>query len=125
MLRLTSHIILSFLLLTSTIGLAVSKHYCGGEVETVSLFTDAESCCDMDGCCHNEHDFFQVKTDFAAAQIIDAPQTVSTDLLFAQVFFMLNDWQTESETEIPFSYIEISPVQEGSTTLALHQVYRL
>lgn len=125
MLRLASHIILSFLLLTSTIGLAVSKHYCGGDVKEVALFEEADSCCDMDGCCHNEDDFFQVKTDFTTAQVVDTPQAASLDMLFANLFFSLNDWQLDDSAEQPVTPTEILPVKDCSRALALTQVYRL
>jgi hypothetical protein len=55
----------------STIGVSVISHYCGGELEKVSLFSKPTSCCGEeedtdieDGCCKNEttHVFF--KEDF-------------------------------------------------------------
>lgn len=43
----------------STVGVCVIAHYCGGELEKVSLFSKPTSCCDgeddeTDGCCEND-----------------------------------------------------------------------
>ena len=44
-------IILSLYYLTATIGLAVSVHYCQGEVEAVGVFSEANGCCDENNTC--------------------------------------------------------------------------
>lgn len=55
----------------STIGISVISHYCGGELEKVSLFSKPTSCCgedeqtDMDdGCCKNETTHIAFQEDF-------------------------------------------------------------
>lgn len=55
----------------STIGVSVFSHYCGGELEKVTLFSKAKSCCgeeeeaDMeDGCCKNESVHLAFQKDF-------------------------------------------------------------
>ena len=74
----------------STIGVSVISHYCGGELEKVSLFSKPISCCgeeeetDLeDGCCKNEttHVFF--KEDFTF-------QTLTSDVkpLVNQLFIV-------------------------------------
>jgi len=64
-LRNAGHIILSVLLLAATIGIATDKHYSGDKLFSVSIFGEAESCCDGPcDCCHNEKQTFQVKDDF-------------------------------------------------------------
>ena len=55
MLKKISHILLAILLLMTTMGMTVSKHYCGDNLKSVSLFSEHQSCCDIPtGCCHNE-----------------------------------------------------------------------
>lgn len=49
--------ILSVFYLLVTVGLAVDVHYCTGEIASVQLFSETNSCCDEDGdcsanCCH-------------------------------------------------------------------------
>ncbi|NQU85487.1 MAG: hypothetical protein HQ541_06975 [Mariniphaga sp.] len=92
MLRKTSHIILSLLLLVSTMGLAISKHYCGGEVISVALFDEPESCCNMAGCCHNETSFYQVNEDYSLASISEIPVSAEFDLFgFAMLIDQLDE----------------------------------
>lgn len=43
----------------STVGVCVIAHYCGGELEKVSLFSKPSSCCDgeddeTEDCCEND-----------------------------------------------------------------------
>ncbi len=68
---------LAFLLLISTVGVTINKHYSGGELYSVALFVHADSCCEVDcNCCHDESETHQVKDEFI---------TSSFDL--AKVFF--------------------------------------
>ncbi len=58
--RKALNIFLVFLLLFSTTGVAVSKHFCGEILQsiTINANTPAESCCDSqdmdDDCCNNQ-----------------------------------------------------------------------
>lgn len=62
----------------STIGVSVFSHYCGGELEKVSLFTKTKSCCgeqdesDMgeDGCCKDEIAHVSFQKDFTFYTLI-------------------------------------------------------
>jgi hypothetical protein len=73
MLKSFSHIILSFLLLTATTGMAVSKHFCDEFLISTSFFAESEACCDDGNCCHNETTFYQVDEDFSAPQTVNTP----------------------------------------------------
>jgi len=55
MIKKLTHIVLASLLLVTTMGLTVSKHYCHNSLVDVSFFSKAESCCDDGGCCQNEN----------------------------------------------------------------------
>lgn len=124
MLKKVSHIILSVLLLVSTMGVAISKHYCAGEFVSASVFIEEENCCDMDNCCHNETSFYQLKEDFSASQIVVTPQLVSLDLMFADVFLLLNNWQPESEHSESIQQNDPLP-KNIQTVLSLKQSYLL
>ncbi len=65
MLKRTSHIILSFILLISTIGLVVSKHYCKEELVSISFFDISDSCCEDSSCCHDKTESYQLKVDYS------------------------------------------------------------
>ena len=43
--------ILALYYLTATIGLAVSVHYCHGNVEAIGVFSEAAGCCEDAGSC--------------------------------------------------------------------------
>jgi len=81
MLKKFSHIILSTLLLVSTMGVAISKHYCSGTFVSSSVFHEAKSCCGDSDCCHNEDQFYQVKDDFSAPAVLTAPILAELDIL--------------------------------------------
>ena len=81
MIRKLSHIILATLLLATTMGMAVSKHYCHSSLVDVSVFAQADSCCDDGGCCTNDNHFYQVKEDFSAPVISTIPVLAEIDVL--------------------------------------------
>jgi hypothetical protein len=86
MVKKLSNIFLSLLLFVSTAGIAVSRHYCGSSFVSVSFFTEAKSCCNSDGCCHNENHFFKVQDNYSTPQITDLPGLTAIDLLGHELF---------------------------------------
>jgi hypothetical protein len=59
------HIALSLMLLVATTGMAISKHYCGGELSQVEMGVEKMHCCDdpqdmPEDCCSDEHITFQI-----------------------------------------------------------------
>ncbi|MCF8229043.1 MAG: hypothetical protein K9G58_13300 [Bacteroidales bacterium] len=59
---------LALLLVLSTIGVTVNKHYSAGELYSVALFGEADSCCEVDcDCCHEESETYQVKDEFISS----------------------------------------------------------
>lgn len=70
MLRKVSHIVLVLLLLLTTMGLTISKHYCGGNLISVTVLSEQEPCCDNPGCCHDESFTVKVEDDFSATSFI-------------------------------------------------------
>ncbi|WP_411289415.1 HYC_CC_PP family protein [Mariniphaga sp.] len=75
-----SHIVLSFLLLAATTGMAVSKHFCDEFLISTSFFSEDEPCCDSGNCCHNETTFYQVDEDFASPGFSQLPHIIDIDL---------------------------------------------
>ena len=69
----------------STIGISVISHYCGGELEKVSLFSKPTSCCGAeeqadldDGCCKNETTHIAFQEDFTFYTLVsDCKPTVN------------------------------------------------
>lgn len=123
MLRNVTNIIMTCLLLISTTGFAVSKHYCGGNLVSVELKTEADPCCDDGMCCHTETQFLQLDNDFLAVVT-----SINLKNNFASKLIM-----NSSEVELPlpetgfvtsFNYTAPPPRCTG-TRMALQQVFLL
>ena len=66
MLKKFSQIFLAMLFMVTTMGMTVSKHYCGSSLQSVSVFSEINPCCDMDtGCCHNEQVNIDIEDDYS------------------------------------------------------------
>jgi hypothetical protein len=123
MLKKVSHIFLSALLLISTMGMAVSKHYCGENLVSVSLFEVADSCCGDTDCCHNENQSYKVKDDFSVPQISNVPVLAEFDIFEYRLINELTEIR-ESKNTIPV-FSDSPPPPTIQKTLALKQMYLL
>ncbi len=123
MLRIITNIIISSLLLVSTTGIAVSRHYCEEEFISVELKTEAGPCCNDDMCCHTETQLIQVTNDFLASApnlVLENPFPSDLILTFSEIERKpVNIGFKTSSTHYAL------PLPETSTRLALKQVYRL
>jgi hypothetical protein len=125
MLRNISHIILSFTLLVSTMGLVISKHYCGGELVSVSVNHSDESCCDMGNCCQNETHTFQVKENFSTPAIASVPVLAELDIL-GHDLLSIESLLGEPESDNSSAFVEFSPPPKSiQTVLSERQLYLL
>ena len=125
MLKRLVHIISALLLLTATTGFTISKHYCGTEVVSVSINSEAESCCGgmcSSDCCHNETEHFQLKVDFASSNIDFQSQETDIDILFPAVFVFLQTTYI-ADQNIKIRYPESPPPPKINTLLSLIQTY--
>lgn len=48
MIKKVSHILLSFVLLITTVGLTINLHYCAGDLYSIAIDSKADNCCDDD-----------------------------------------------------------------------------
>ena len=61
-----SHIILALLLLITSVGVTVSKHYCGDSLESVTVVVTPEPCCEIpSGCCHDESTTIKLEDSYS------------------------------------------------------------
>ena len=91
MLRRIIHIFIATVLVVSTAGFTITRHYCSGKLVAIAVNTTPESCCDDNGgCCSNESEVYQLQEDytFVQAQDIDAVQLIDV-LLFGDGQFEL------------------------------------
>ena len=69
----------------TTVGVCVIAHYCGGELEKVSLFSKPSSCCggeedETDGCCANDSKHVAFQSNFTFYKIVHECKASVTDL---------------------------------------------
>lgn len=125
MFRRTIDIMLVLLLLTSTVGFSVSKHYCGSRLVEVSINSEEEPCCDdmkNSNCCHYETEYFQLKEDLVTPVSFENTRIAGFDILFPLVFVYFFDSPGNIETGI-LNYAESSPPPAIQTKLSLLQTY--
>jgi hypothetical protein len=124
MLKKLSHIILSLLLLISTAGVVVSKHYCNGSFVSASVFHEAKSCCGDSDCCHNEDSFYQVDDDFSIVGISEIPFLAELDILGNELAIDILFTFIEEKNQ-NFNSCKSPPPLTVSEILSLEQVYLL
>ena len=121
-----SHISLAFLLLISTFGITINKHFCGNRMISASIFSDANSCCNGNcGKCHNESHNIRVTDAFESAfsdEIIKIPYVSLQINFFNDLAFTFNtDIKNQFVVDIPPN---ISPHKIPKTATLL-QNFRL
>jgi hypothetical protein len=122
MFRTISHIILSLILLISTMGLTIDKHYCGTRLVSVSIFDEPESCCDMTGgCCHNDTETYKLSADYTVSQL-NVDFTQAPLKIPALEFFYVSLLDGRSSDIGSSVFI---PPRKLRTTLSIFQTYRL
>ncbi len=125
MLKRITHIALSFLLLTATMGISVSKHYCGSRLVEVSINSEAIPCCaDMgnSGCCHDETEYFQFDEDFVSPDFAKDVQIAGLDILFPMAFVYIFNTPADIEKDI-FCDAESPPILSLHTSLHFLQTF--
>ncbi|BDD00962.1 HYC_CC_PP family protein [Persicobacter psychrovividus] len=118
-----SHIILSMLVLLSTIGIVVDKHYMGNHLMSVAFYQKAPSCCPMptehsekNHGCRNEmsvqkiQDVFQ-RLDFHFDFI--APQAINSHDIFLQAWQLLCALMAEHHRAPENIFREAPPSPDG------------
>jgi hypothetical protein len=80
MLKKFSQIFMILTLILATAGISVSKHYCGGKLQSASLF-HSKNCCD-NSCksCHNEVSTYRLTDNFFSSDF-QIEKAKHTDLL--------------------------------------------
>ena len=117
------HIIMILLLLISTAGVSINKHYSGGELFSTALFIEAEGCCETPcGCCDESNEFVQVKADYLSSvfQLEDAAELELLFSILPEAILISGQQITKNE----FSIWDTSPPQLPDLCI-LNQVFRL
>jgi hypothetical protein len=116
-------ILLSVLVLIATSGVAITKHYCGNRVASVSVLGDGGCTCgSMDensNCCHSERAFFQVDDDFSVAPVQSL--SIASNSLIALVACQIQ-FELDGES-VSFSFLHYKPPIPDRDVLVLIQYF--
>tara|TARA_R110002050_G_scaffold98121_1_gene203863 strand:- start:9359 stop:9733 length:375 start_codon:yes stop_codon:yes gene_type:complete len=118
------HIAILVIMVVSTMGFTITKHYCGGGLIDLSIAGEVENCCDMeDGCCHNEQQTYQLEEDYTAPAVFNQID------YFTFVIFEIPEFLVKSReitiASISNNFGESPPPHDVLHFLADIQVYRL
>jgi len=117
------HIIMIFLLLISTAGVSINKHYSGGELYSTAIIVDADSCCENPcGCCDEKSEQLKVEADYLASSF-DLTEAAQLDLLFSNIPSLL-DFEITQLITSNFILEDTSPFPLPDLCI-LNQVFRL
>ena len=79
----------SLLLLVSTTGIIINKHYSGGKLFSSAMFVEPESCCESSCChhdhqsnCHDETSFYKLVTDYVKSEINEPARELTSRIDF-------------------------------------------
>ncbi|MCB0586125.1 MAG: hypothetical protein KDD06_12465 [Phaeodactylibacter sp.] len=136
------HINLAFLLLLSSTGIVLNKHYCGAELKSIGVFIGAEPChhekamkgCpyhdsgekglqkEKKGCCNDETEYIKSDEDKVAPSV--QGHLKSFPVLLAAVFVVL-DIELPSTDSVTLRYLTYKPPAAFHDLSVLLQVFRL
>ncbi|PSK82367.1 HYC_CC_PP family protein [Prolixibacter denitrificans] len=127
MIRKTGHILTALILLASTIGVTINKHYSNGQLFDVSVYTAAQSCCSpghhMDGC-HDTHEHYQVVNDFLASNFDNDFQAPVMNFIAPVMVVPAFELPVIAEVNTPFhTHRYRLPAYDAGDRCALMQVF--
>lgn len=120
------HLLVAFVLLVSTIGVVINKHYSGGKLFSTALFVHAKSCCEK-SCCHStpmkgcreEVEYFKLDVDFTVPDDFTHSYLYNQDvtLFLTETQFTKNIFSDASNGNIAFRDIRPPPKITDLTVL--------
>ena len=101
------HPFVAFVLLVSTIGVVINKHYSDGELFSTALFVEAKSCCESSCChsspmegCRDEFEYHKLDVDFTKPDNFSISYSIITDIsLFLIEFKFSNNLYSDAIIE--------------------------
>lgn len=118
-----THIVLSFLLLVTTSGITVHKHYSGNQLYSRSVYVEARSCCqDPCSCCHETMELIKIKDNFLASHF-NLKILTSINNTFIPVLIFIS--ALKSETPLFFSFLWDTLPPPLPDIYLFNQVFRL
>mgnify|MGYP001591848600 CR=1 FL=1 len=127
MLKQVLNSIVALLLIISTTGVIINKHYSGGELFSAALFIEAESCCET-SCCHHEHqnnchevsEFYKLVADYTITDKLKISNVLPGNLFHIDLtgFEIPASPRTSQSHLLTFQRSNAPPLQGG-----LHVLY--
>ena len=110
-----------------TVGASVSKHYSGGDLYSVALFGEADSCCEEPcDCCDDESEVIQFTADYVFSISANLDHSItSNDLLTDYASIVLPYTESVIDNGRIIYRSDIHPPRETSTYLSQIQTYLL
>jgi len=121
MLKKISHIVFSFLVVSTTMGLTVSSHYCGDVLQEVSIVDIPDACCDDPDCCHDESETYVIDDSFSIISF-DYEFTILAVLVPSICAPYLDPLDDENSV---LSWVDAPPHPKIQTFLAKSQAFLL
>lgn len=117
------HITVAILLLISTLGITINKHFCGNRLISASIFSEPNSCCKGNcGNCHHESQNIRITDAFESSYTNDI---VENHFVCLQTFYYSSDLLLTYHPDIKKHItIDISPHQIMNSA-SLLQSFRL
>ena len=126
MLRKITHIIAASILLVSSMGFTISKHYCNNQLRDVVIDQPAETCCPVEeGCCKTETVLVQLKDDAVGNAAVSVPANVVTAIQPIAVVHLLALLVDVEPLEKVFQEYISPPPRKIQTVLSFVQSYLL
>ena len=127
MLKKTGNILIALVLLASTIGVTINKHYSNGRLFDVKIYAEAHSCCapghHMDGC-RDTHEHYQVVNDFLASNFDNDFQAPVLNLVAPVMEVPSFELPVIAEVKTPFyNHRYKLPAYDAGDRCALTQVF--
>ncbi|MBI4647170.1 MAG: hypothetical protein HY738_11420 [Bacteroidia bacterium] len=122
MLKRIGHIAIVFLLLISTTGITINKHFCCGRLIAFSLFSKPEPCCKgVCNSCHDESKHIKITNPFESSSLLE----ISGNFYIFLQIFCCNDFLIKNTPVTLYRFIsDISPPKLIDSASFL-QVFRL
>ncbi len=120
----TIHILFTIVFTVVTLGFTINKHYSGGELFSIAVYSEPESCCeDVCNCCDEESETVQFLVDYTIST--DNFESSLSELELFAVAIVLSNFDTEFIYAAPELIDQDLPPPDKLTTLSFYQNFLL
>lgn len=117
------NILIIVTIIISTTGFTISKHYCSGSLISVSVLSEAETCCKTGDCCNDESTSVEPINDFVTTAV-SFEFFENFDFNIIDFAIVLINYEFNFNTPEKYSKIGFSPYKPMSI-FSLIRVFRL